>query len=85
MRFPQAHDVCFVVQIISIRRSVVTRRRRVALNLSGALERIRHHAQTLSTRASSRPITSPRKMGLASRAGSLALPVQPEMPEDIEQ
>src|SRR5262245_25618954 len=79
MRFPQAHDVCFVVQIISIQRSVVTRPCRVARNLSGALERIRHHVQTLSTRASSRPITSPRKMGLARRAGSLALPVQPEM------
>src|SRR5262249_51493419 len=53
---------------------------RVALNLSGALEPIRHHVQTLSTRVSHRPITNPRKMGLASRAGPLALPVQPEMP-----
>jgi len=53
MRFPQAHDVCFVVQIISIRRSAVTRPRRVAVNLSGALERIRHHVHILSTRAGS--------------------------------
>src|SRR5438093_10812749 len=75
MRFPQGPEV--VLRGPDNIHSANRRHPQVpgGLNLSGAVERIRHPVYTLSTRASDPRATSPREIGEAGTAGLLAFPV----------